>query len=152
MFHPQVILHPTDYSESSNFALRIATELARQHQAKILILHVAETLGPENVTFGEATSQLEPASYRRRLEEDLRQRVAAPAGVSVEYILAEGDIAQEIQRVAHDHDCDLIVMGTHGRTGLSHLIMGSIAEKVIRLTNCPVLTTKIPHLQMSSNP
>src|SRR5438094_602322 len=72
MFRPQLILHPTDYSESSSYALQIAADLARQLQAKILILHVAETLGPENVTFGEATSQLEPASYRHRLEADLR--------------------------------------------------------------------------------
>ena len=151
MFRPHLILHPTDYSESSAYALRIATDLARQHQASIIILHVAETLGPENVTFGEATSQLEPAAYRRRLEEDLRQQVAAPPGISVEYLLAEGDVAQEIQRVAQERDCDLIVMGTHGRTGLSHLIMGSIAEKVVRLANCPVLTTKIPNLQKSSH-
>ena len=149
MFRPQVILHPTDYSETSNYALQIAAELARQHHAKLLVLHVAETLGPENVTFGEATSQLEPASYRHRLEEDLRQRVLVPAGVSVEYILAAGDVIQEIEHTAQKHGCDLIVMGTHGRTGLSHLVMGSIAEKVIRLAPCPVLTMKIPNRQTS---
>jgi nucleotide-binding universal stress UspA family protein len=146
-----MILHPTDYSESSHYALQIAANIAQHHQAKILILHVAETLGPENVTFGEATSQLEPASYRRRLEEDLQQRVTAPAGVSVEYLLSEGNVAQEIQRVAQDWRCDLIVMGTHGRTGLTRWVMGSTAEKVIRLATCPVLTTKIPNLQTSSN-
>jgi universal stress protein A len=150
MFHPHLILHPTDYSESSGYALQIAADLARQHQAKLLILHVVETFGPENVTFGEATSQLEPASYRHRLEEDLRRRVPAPSGISVEYILASGDIVQEIERIAQKRGCELIVMGTHGRTGLSHLVMGSIAEKVIRLAPCPVLTTKIPHLQTPS--
>jgi nucleotide-binding universal stress UspA family protein len=150
MFRPQLILHPTDYSESSSYALQIAADLARQLQAKILILHVAETLGPENVTFGEATSQLEPASYRHRLEEDLRQRVPAPSGISVEYILAAGDIIEEIESTAQKRACDLIVMGTHGRTGLSHLVMGSIAERVIRLAPCPVLTTKIPHPKTSS--
>jgi nucleotide-binding universal stress UspA family protein len=150
MFRPQIILHPTDYSESSKYALQIAADLARQHQAKLLILHVAETLGPENVTFGEATSQLEPASYRHRLEEDLRRQIPAPSGISVEYILADGDIVQEIDRTAQKHGCDLIVMGTHGRTGLIHLVMGSIAEKVIRLAPCPVLTTKIPHGETSS--
>jgi nucleotide-binding universal stress UspA family protein len=151
MFHPHLILHPTDYSESSEYALKIAADLARQHQAKILILHVAETLGPENVTFGEATSQLEPSAYRRRLEEDLRKRVPVPSGVSTEYVLAEGDTAQEIQRVAQERGCDLIVMGTHGRTGLSRLVMGSTAEKVVRLAPCPVLTMKIPKLQTSSS-
>ena len=144
MFHPRLILHPTDYSESSGYAMQIAADLARQHQARIIILHVVETLGPENVTFGEATSQLEPAAYRLRLEEDLRQREPAPPSVPVEYLLAEGDTAQEIQRVAQERGCDLIVMGTHGHTGLSRLIMGSTAEKIIRQANCPVLTTKIP--------
>jgi universal stress protein A len=144
MFHPQVILHPTDYSESSNHALEIAANLAHQHQAKIIVLHVAETLGPENVTFGEATSQLEPDSYRHRLEEDFRQRVPAPTGISVEYLLSAGDPAHEIQRVALEHRCDLIVMGTHSRTGLSRLFTSSTAEKMLRLASCPVLITKVP--------
>src|SRR5438046_9435353 len=115
MFHPQVILHPTDYSETSTHALQIAADLARQHQAKILILHVAETLGPENVTFGEATSQLEPASYRHRLEEDLRQRVPAPSGISVEYILAAGDIIEDIETTPQTRACGRSIMGTHRR-------------------------------------
>jgi nucleotide-binding universal stress UspA family protein len=150
MFHPQVILHPTDYSENSNQALQIAANLAHRYQAKIIVLHVAETLGPETVTFGEATSQLEPASYRHRLEEDLRQRVSAPAGVSVEYLLSEGDPAPEIQRVAQELQCDLIVMGTHSRTGLSRLFSSSTAEKVLRIASCPVLITKIHQLQPSA--
>ena len=147
MFHPQIILHPTDFSESSTYALQIAADLARLHQAKILILHVVETLGPENVTYGEATSQLEPASYRRRLENDLRQSVPAPAGVSVEYLLAGGDTAQEILRVAQEHNCDLIVMGTHSRTGLTRLLTGSTAEKVMRHASCSVLITRTPQTQ-----
>jgi len=150
VFHPQIILHPTDFSESSNYALQIAADLARLHQAKILILHVAETLGPENVTYGEATSQLEPASYRLRLESDLRQSVPAPSGVSVEYLLAGGDTAQEILRVAQEHNCDLIVMGTHGRTGLTRLLTGSTAEKVMRHAFCSVLVTKTPQTQSST--
>jgi len=151
MFHPRLILHPTDYSESSNYAMQVAADLARQYQARILILHVVETLGPENVTFGEATSQLEPSSYRHRLEEDLRRHEPAPPGVAVEYLLAEGDTAHEIQRVAQVRGCDLIVMGTHGRKGLSRWVMGSTAEKVIRLAACPVLTTKISIPQPSSS-
>jgi nucleotide-binding universal stress UspA family protein len=152
MFNPRLILHPTDYSESSKYAMQVAADLAGQYQARILILHVVETLGPENVTFGEATSQLEPSSYRQRLEEDLRQREPAPPGLPVEYLLAEGDTAQEIQRVAQDRGCDLIVMGAHGRGGfLSRLVMGRTAEKVIRLAPCPVLTTKISIPQPSSS-
>jgi nucleotide-binding universal stress UspA family protein len=144
MSHPQRILHPTDYSACSAYAFQIASDLASQHQAKLLILHVAETLGPENVTFGEAVSQLEPAAYRRRLEADIRQRMPSPAGVTVEYILAEGDIAQEIPRQAKERNCDLIVMGTHSRTGLTRLFMSSTAEKVIQHAPCPVLVAKAP--------
>jgi nucleotide-binding universal stress UspA family protein len=144
MFKPRVILHPTDYSDTSDYALQIAADLARLHQATILVLHVAETLGPENVTYGEAVSQLEPTAYRRRLEEDLRRQIPPPSGVSIQYLLAGGDPAQEIDRAAREHHCDLIVMGSHGRTGLSRLLAGSIAEEVIRTASCPVLVIKIP--------
>jgi universal stress protein A len=144
MFKPRIILHPTDYSDTSASALGIAGDLARLHQATLFILHVAETLGPENVTYGEAVSQLEPAGYRQRLEEDLRRHVPSPSGVSVQYLLAGGDPAQEIDRVAREHHCDLIVMGSHGRTGLSRLLTGSIAEQVIRTASCPVLVVKLP--------
>jgi nucleotide-binding universal stress UspA family protein len=144
MFKPRVILHPTDYSDTSAYALQIAADLARLHQATILVLHVAETLGPENVTYGEAISELEPAGYRRRLEEDLRRQVPAPSGVSIQYLLSEGDPSREIDRVAREHHADLIVMGTHGRTGLSRLLTGSIGEEIIRTASCPVLVIKIP--------
>lgn len=142
MFQPKVILHPTDFSECSAAAFRIAGDLARQNQATLLVLHVAETLGPENVTYGEAVSQVEPAGYRRRLEEDLQRSVPQVAGVAVQYVVAAGDPAEEIERVAREWPCDLIVMGTHGRTGLDRLLMGSIAEQVIRRAACPVLTTR----------
>jgi nucleotide-binding universal stress UspA family protein len=144
MFKPRVILHPTDYSDTSAYALQIAADLARLHQATILVLHVAETLGPENVTYGEAISELEPAGYRRRLEEDLRRQVPAPSGASIQYLLSEGDPSREIDRVAREHHADLIVMGTHGRTGLSRLLTGSIGEEIIRTASCPVLVIKIP--------
>jgi universal stress protein A len=137
MFQPRVILHPTDFSDRSAHALGIAADLARQHGAKLLILHVAETLGPENVTYGEVATQLEPAGYRQRVLDDLRKSVPAPPGVSVEYLVAEGDPAEEIDRVARERGCYLIVLGTHGRTG-------SVAERVVRLAACPVLTVKLP--------
>ncbi len=142
MFQPNVILHPTDYSECSAQAFHIAGDLARQHQATLLVLHVAETLGPENVTYGEVGSQVEPAGYRHRLEEDLRRSVPVVAGVTVQYLVTAGDPAEEIERVARVHSCDLIVMGTHGRTGLDRLLTGSVAEQVIRRAPCPVLTTR----------
>ena len=145
MFQPRLLLHPTDFSDSSHYAYQVALDLARQHGGKILVLHVVETLGPENVTYGEATTKLEPEAYRQRLWDDLRREVPAPeGGVPVEHFLAEGDPAHQIERLARERQCDLIVMGTHGHTGLLHLLVGSVAEKVIRLAPCPVLITKLP--------
>jgi nucleotide-binding universal stress UspA family protein len=142
MFEPHLILHPTDFSDCSGPAYRLAADLARQHGATLLILHVAETLGPENVTYGEVGTQLEPEGYRGRLVDDLRRSVPAPEGVPVQYLLAEGDPAREIDRVAREQHCDLIVMCTRGRTGLSRLVWGSVAEEVVRHASCPVLTVK----------
>ena len=145
MFQLRRVLHPTDFSPPSQYAYEIATELAEKHQAALLVLHVVETLGPENVSYGEAVSQPQPESYRQRLWADLR-RNAPPLRptVQVEHLLAEGDTVTEIKRVAEEQHCDLIVLGTHGRTGLSHLLMGSAAERVIRVAPCPVLTAKVP--------
>ncbi len=141
MFQPRLILHPTDFSESSVRAFHLAADLARLHGATLLVLHVVETLGPENVTFGEAVSQLEPEGYRQRLEADLRRRAPAPdPAVAVEYLLVEGDPATEIERVAQERGCDLIVLGTHGHTGLRRLFLGSIVDNIIRRAPCPVLT------------
>jgi nucleotide-binding universal stress UspA family protein len=141
MFQPRVILHPTDFSESSVRAYHIAADLARLYGATLVVLHVVETLGPENVTFGEAISQLEPEGYRHRLEADLRHRLPpADPGVAVEYLLVEGDPGTEIERVAQDRGCDLIVLGTQGHSGLLRLLKGSIVDNIIRRAPCPVLT------------
>lgn len=143
MFRPQVILHPTDFSSYSRQAFDLAVDLAQHYQAAIVVLHVVETLGPENVTYGEAVSQLEPESYRQRLQHDLISLQPPPeSGVTVRHLLAEGRPAEAIERVAREQGCGLIVMGTHGRTGLQRLLMGSIAEHVVRHSSCPVLTMK----------
>jgi nucleotide-binding universal stress UspA family protein len=145
MFQPRHILVPTDFSDHSNYALQVAIDLARQHGATLTLLHVAETLGPEYLTYGEAVSQLQPDSYRQRLMDELRRTLLPPAaGVPVEYLLAEGEPAVEIGRAARDHSCDLIVLGSHGRTGVRRLLMGSVAEHVVRYAACPVLTVKKP--------
>jgi nucleotide-binding universal stress UspA family protein len=110
-------------------------------------VHVAETAWTENVTYGDIAQQREPTSYAQRLETDLRTSVPPPAGVSARYIVAEGDPATEITRVAGEERCDLIVMATHARTGLSRLFTSSVAEHLIRLAPCPVLIAKLPEPQ-----
>ena len=145
MFAPKTILHPTDFSNCSKCAFGVAADLATQFQALVIVAHVVETLGPSNVTFGEVAHQLEPEGYRDRLWEELK-RTAPPIGpgASVEYLLAEGDSAGAIVRIAEERHCDLIVMGTHGHRGLERFFFGSVAEQVVRRASCPVLTCKTP--------
>src|SRR5262249_33247405 len=84
-----------------------------------------------------------PENYQEDAKLQLR-KIQAPAEVRVEHRLAEGDAAAEILRVARETNCDLVVMGTHGRKGLGRLLMGSVAEQVVRKAPCPVLTLKTP--------
>jgi nucleotide-binding universal stress UspA family protein len=151
MFKPRRILHPTDFSEQSNYALAIAIDLARQNQSSIIVLHTVPSLDTAPVSYGEVAAELEPEGLRRRIEEDLRHSAAVPNGINVEYMIAEGEPAREIIRVARERSCDVIVMGTHGRTGISHLMMGSVAEHVIRLAPCPVLTAKVAQAEHSAS-
>jgi nucleotide-binding universal stress UspA family protein len=137
------ILLPTDYAEPSKTALNYATELARDYGARLVILHAVETLGPENITFGEATSQPQPEAYRRRLWDELHH-VVPSTQLTVEYVLSEDDPVTAILQAAANHQCDLIVLGTHGRTGMRRFLEGSIAEQVVRLAQCPVLVVKSP--------
>jgi nucleotide-binding universal stress UspA family protein len=136
------ILFPTDFSECSAAALGLAATLAHDQSAKIFILHAVETLGPENVTYREAVSQVQPDRYRLRLWEDLHQVKLPYPDLAVEYILSAADPAQAIILAAAERGCDLIVMGSHGRTGWRRLLLGSVAEKVVRTARCPVLVAK----------
>lgn len=144
MLHLNAILHPTDFSEHSGYAFRLACSLARDHGAQLIVLHVVTTLGAELVPAGEAAAELQPEGYRHKLQEDLRRIQSPDPAVSVDHRLAEGDPAAEIVRVASETHCDMVVLGTHGRTGLQRLLMGSVAEQVVRKAPCPVLTVKAP--------
>ena len=138
----QRILHPTDFSELSRAALHYASELAHDHGARLYILHVVGTLGPENVTYGEAVSQPQPETYRKRLWEEIHQVKPDRPDIPVEYILSELGTTEAILQVTVERKCDLIVMGSHGRAGLKRFFMGSVAEEVIRKAPCPVLVVK----------
>jgi nucleotide-binding universal stress UspA family protein len=143
MFKPHTILHPTDYSDHSAYAFKVALSLAEQHGATLYVAHIVESLGPELVSFGEVTTERQPQGHVRHIWEELLQ-VKAPPGspVVVKHILGEGDPAAEVAEIARKYNCDLIVISTHGRTGLERLLMGSIAEKIVRLAPCAILTVK----------
>jgi nucleotide-binding universal stress UspA family protein len=137
----QTILFPTDFSESSQYALDLAFALARDLKARLLVLHVAAP--PPFVTYGEFEKVMQQSSgYRRELEEKLRQ--CEKPDCNAEFHLKEGEPAAEILHFAEEVHGDMIVMGTHGRTGLGRLLLGSVAENVLRKAACPVLTVKLP--------
>ena len=146
MWNIHIILCPTDYSERSDIACRIACSLARDYRAKLVLMHVAL----RSVTIeGEAVIAPRSEDYFREEREKL-EGVSVPAGVRVERQVAEGAPAEEILRAAQAVKANLIVMGTHGRTGLARLLAGSVAEQVMRRAPCPVLTVRTPSLQVES--
>ncbi|TAK09255.1 MAG: universal stress protein [Candidatus Manganitrophaceae bacterium] len=134
------ILVPTDFSSHSERAAEYALMLAAKFEATIDLLHVVEPF-PYSVTdtmtiinHGEALKTI-AASLLDNARAQLEQK-----GMKAESHLASGAPDQEIVDWARDHAIDLIVMGTHGRTGVRHLLLGSVAEKVVHLSPCPVLT------------
>jgi nucleotide-binding universal stress UspA family protein len=126
-------------------ALATASDFAKRLSVPLLIIHVVETLGPENVTFGEAEAALQPQGYRQRLQTDLQEIRPTDTDVPVERLIVEGDPARKIVAIAEERGCGLIVMGTYGHTGLMRLLMmGSTTGYVVRHATCPVLTVKLP--------
>ena len=125
---PRTILHPTDFSEAAEAAFRVACAVARKDDSRLIILHVY----PPPICHGEVVARRQPDSYENDLWRLLEQYQAADGAVHVEHRLVEGDVADEIFRLAKEEGCDLIVMGTQGRTGLPRLLLGSVAEQVLR--------------------
>jgi nucleotide-binding universal stress UspA family protein len=140
------ILVPTDFSETSDAAYEVAIELGARFAAELVLVHVHQV--PAYV-FPEGVMPLSPAlfdeierSVRAELERSARRARAAGRTVTLKSRI--GVVHREILREAEDSRVDLVVMGTHGRTGLGHVLIGSVAEKVLRRAPCPVLTVG-PH-------
>jgi nucleotide-binding universal stress UspA family protein len=140
------ILCPIDYSVYSEKALKYAIEFAEKYNAKLYLMHVLDIriydiTDPElynvNVIDKETINKL-----RERLHKCISENTRK--NIEVETIVIEGVPFVEIIKKAREYKVDLIVLGTHGRTGLSHAIMGSVAEKVVRKAPCPVLTIRHP--------
>jgi universal stress protein A len=135
------ILHPTDFSTYSENAFQLALTLARDYEARLVVVHVAPA---PLAVYGNGLYVPLPANFDEGLKEKLNEFVAKACEVPLEKKLYEGDPATEILRAAREFKSDLIVLGTHGRTGLGRLLMGSVAEQVVRKAPCPVLTVKVP--------
>jgi nucleotide-binding universal stress UspA family protein len=145
MLHWQRILCPVDFSETSEKAMQDAAELARTLSARLTLLHVYQLPGytlPEGPAFARPEVLARHAVEVNEELSKLKERIAREARIAVDAAAVLGDPAPEILRFARDRRQDLIVMGTHGRTGLPHALIGSVAERVIRKAPCPVLTVR----------
>jgi len=140
-----LILVPTDFSGLSCEAFSWAAFLTKEFKAKIVIVHVISAKAAEEMTARtgnpwESVLEHEDSamvdSFQSCLQSDIGQTVETQTLVEV------GPAAEKIIEAAKEKDADLIVMATHGRTGLSHALMGSVAEKVVRQSLCPVLTIR----------
>jgi nucleotide-binding universal stress UspA family protein len=140
MLSIQAILHPTDFSPGSEYAFRLACSLARDHGARLIVLHVTSVPDLAYKGFGAPGSPLLTEQYLAKVRQNLEKLQPPGPQLPCERRLEEGDPASVIIRVAAKTGSNLIVMGTHGQTGLRHLLMGSAAEQVVRKAPCPVLT------------
>ncbi len=143
----KTLLCPTDFSEPSQEALKVAIELASHFAADICLVNVVPVMPPlpPNPNF-----VFEVPEYERMLHVDADQKLREEAkkvtasGIAVRTKVGHGDAATEIVRIATEEKADLIVIATHRETGWRYAMFGSVAEKVVRLAKCPVLTTRAP--------
>ena len=142
------ILVPVDFSEVSEVALRYGCELARAFDSRIHLLHILED--PLIYAPGTEGYIAPPVNFHEEMEQNARQHMekllAAEdrASLDTELVSKWGSPFVEIVRYARSNETDLIVMGTHGRGPIAHMLLGSVAEKVVRKAPCPVLTVRHP--------
>ena len=147
----KTILVPHDFSSSANHAAAVARDEAKSHGARILLLHVIDlphNMSPDTAVVPNATGapisikDYAVSSAENHLE-DIAARLAKD-GTKPEKLIRLGTPHDQIIKVAEEMKVDLIIMGTHGRTGLAHLLVGSVAERVVRTSRVPVLTVPQP--------
>lgn len=142
--HLKQILVPVDFSTFSGRALRHALPLAQRFGAGIVLLHVIE-LFPIDYMVGTSSDSITGVEGRRRAKEDLAKlgaKILESSGVHYRSVVRAGKPYREIVKAARELDADLIVLSTHGRTGLDRFYLGSTAERVVRHAACPVLVVR----------
>ena len=139
------LLVPIDFSTSSSEAIEVAADLSRRYDASVTLVHVYQPVAypfPEGFVLYTA-DQMAGMLTELKKALDAAVRSARAAGADrVTGELVQGVVASEVVSIAERDGYDLIVMGTHGRTGLQHALLGSVAEKVVRRAPCPVLTVR----------
>jgi len=145
------ILFPTDFSEHAHCAWPLALQFAKEFGAEVHLLHVVAP--PPRLTEAYAVN-FDPEKFAQILTAEASASLEKLAQAAKDLTIAShpevriGVDFHEIIEYARTHQIDLIVMGTHGRTGLAHALVGSVAEKVVRRAPCPVLTVKHPAMKI----
>ncbi len=139
------ILLPTDLSDASISAFKYAKSIAEKYGASIYVLHVLENIPPVlaihtlDLTAERVEKNMEE-NAKRQLEKIVKENLKTKN--KVQLFIRKGVVSDEIIKFVDEKKIDLIVMGTHGRTGIEYTLLGSIAEKIVRKAKCPVLTVK----------
>lgn len=139
------LLVPVDFSPYSSAAVRLAADIARRYDAKITLVHVYEPIAyalPDGFALVSAEELTRALDQMKKQLETIKAEAEGAGAPRVTITQEQGVAATEIVHLAREQKVDLIVMGTHGRKGLTHAVMGSVAERVVRSAPCPVLTLK----------
>lgn len=142
----KTILFPTDFSNGARAAMDHAISLAKDYQAKLILLYVIQDISiaewyiPSSISAGELIEDMQKSAWQ---EMDKWIAEVTKQVKDVEKMVVRGVPFVEIIQTAKERNADLIVIGTHGRTGIDHMLFGSTAEKVVRKAACPVLTVRI---------
>ena len=141
------ILVPIDFSNYSKNALRYAVNFAKKFNSKIYLVYVVEpVIYPSDFSMGQVTFPVSDIEMNERAKDELESLAKTEIGsqFEVETVIKTGKPFVEINETASELDIDLIIIATHGHTGMEHLLFGSTAEKVVRKAPCPVLTLREP--------
>ncbi len=149
MFKPKNILVPTDFSAYADKALEIAVEIAKKYNAKIYVLHVISELlyecGVDYCLSDADLLEIEQVSMKtstNKLQEEVKRIKASSEGLNIIFDIKRGHSYETILNEQEDKKTDLIIIASHGRTGLMKHLIGSVAEKVLRGAKCHVLLVK----------
>lgn len=136
------ILVPVDFSEHSQNAVRYAVGFAKQFRADLILVHIVEQMVyPGDWMYPPLAVSDFATEKREQITERLKQ-LGSEAGVKAKSIVRLGRAWQEVTEIAKEEKADLLVIATHGYTGLKHVLLGSVAEKIVRHAHCPVLTVR----------
>ena len=140
MYRIRKILYATDFSETAATALAYAESLAQEYQAELIIAHV---IPPPAIAYSPGSFEVfEPEGNKADIEAELHTVRPSNTNIPFRHLLLQGDIIHEMLKAITELNCDLVVVGTHGRKGFSRLLIGSVAEQIVRQSPCPVLTVR----------